>query len=141
LLISGHFRSDATREVNFWNGFCCLVFFFLILSVLTFPNGKYITYLNKTLLYLPYLNISSQNFNSIIVEFCSITTHLVIDFINDFMIYWMLICCIVWSRSKKIIIIIITIIIIALTLSSPHNCWSDGSYNLHSSTIQCIFSL
>lgn len=32
-------RSDASLENNLWSGFCCFVFFFLIISVLTFPNG------------------------------------------------------------------------------------------------------
>jgi len=39
-------RSDASLENNLWSGFCCLVFFFLIISVLTFPNGNHQTILS-----------------------------------------------------------------------------------------------
>ena len=35
------FREDGVQEANIWSGFCCVVFFFLIISVLAFPNGMY----------------------------------------------------------------------------------------------------
>lgn len=41
LLYSALTRSDSVPEANIWCGFCCLVFFFLIISVLTFPNGPF----------------------------------------------------------------------------------------------------
>ncbi|XP_064652491.1 phosphatidylserine synthase 1-like [Lineus longissimus] len=34
-------RSDTTSEDNIWGGLCCVVFFFLIVSVLAFPNGPF----------------------------------------------------------------------------------------------------
>ena len=40
-LVSLFFREDGNYEANIWSGFCCVIFFFLIISVLAFPNGKY----------------------------------------------------------------------------------------------------
>lgn len=33
-------RNDNVSEDNIWNGFCTVIFFFLIISVLAFPNGE-----------------------------------------------------------------------------------------------------
>lgn len=33
--------SDVSREKNIWAGLCCMVFFFLIVSSLAFPNGPF----------------------------------------------------------------------------------------------------
>ncbi|XP_026323292.1 phosphatidylserine synthase 1 [Hyposmocoma kahamanoa] len=34
-------RDESTIQDNIWSGMCCVVFFFLIISVLTFPNGPF----------------------------------------------------------------------------------------------------
>ncbi|KAE8748643.1 hypothetical protein FOCC_FOCC004654 [Frankliniella occidentalis] len=34
-------RSDENIEHNYWAGFMCVIFFFLIISVLAFPNGPF----------------------------------------------------------------------------------------------------
>jgi len=34
-------RNDSEFENNVWNGIKCVVFFFLIISLLTFPNGPF----------------------------------------------------------------------------------------------------
>ncbi|WAR15799.1 PTSS-like protein, partial [Mya arenaria] len=34
-------RDDQVQESNLWSGFCCVVFFFLVISVLAFPNGPF----------------------------------------------------------------------------------------------------
>ncbi|ESN91531.1 hypothetical protein HELRODRAFT_70414 [Helobdella robusta] len=38
LMYSALTRSGTSPESNIWHGFCCLVFFFLTIGVLTFPN-------------------------------------------------------------------------------------------------------
>ncbi|XP_071453597.1 phosphatidylserine synthase-like [Hetaerina americana] len=35
-------RNDADTKDNIWAGMCCVVFFFLIVSVLAFPNGPFV---------------------------------------------------------------------------------------------------
>lgn len=35
------YRDESTIQDNIWSGICCVVFFFLIISVLTFPNGPF----------------------------------------------------------------------------------------------------
>jgi phosphatidylserine synthase 1 len=34
-------RNDSSLEANIWSGLLCVVFFFLIISILTFPNGPF----------------------------------------------------------------------------------------------------
>ncbi|XP_022820606.1 phosphatidylserine synthase 1 [Spodoptera litura] len=34
-------RDESSIQDNIWSGICCVVFFFLIVSVLTFPNGPF----------------------------------------------------------------------------------------------------
>lgn len=34
-------RDESRIQENIWSGICCVVFFFLIISVLTFPNGPF----------------------------------------------------------------------------------------------------
>lgn len=34
-------RNETNTQDNIWAGICCVVFFFLIISVLTFPNGPF----------------------------------------------------------------------------------------------------
>ncbi|KAI8427782.1 hypothetical protein MSG28_002195 [Choristoneura fumiferana] len=34
-------RDESSIQDNIWSGICCVVFFFLIISVLTFPNGPF----------------------------------------------------------------------------------------------------
>ena len=34
-------RNDSVFEDNVWNGIKCVIFFFLIISLLTFPNGPF----------------------------------------------------------------------------------------------------
>lgn len=41
LLYSAFTRDDASLEENMWSGICCVAFFFLIISVLAFPNGPF----------------------------------------------------------------------------------------------------
>ncbi|XP_046374685.2 phosphatidylserine synthase 1-like isoform X1 [Haliotis rufescens] len=41
LLYTVFTRDDSLPEENIWSGICCLVFFFLIISVLAFPNGPF----------------------------------------------------------------------------------------------------
>ncbi|XP_052763400.1 phosphatidylserine synthase 1-like isoform X2 [Mya arenaria] len=41
LLYSAFTRDDQVQESNLWSGFCCVVFFFLVISVLAFPNGPF----------------------------------------------------------------------------------------------------
>ncbi|XP_041360451.1 phosphatidylserine synthase-like [Gigantopelta aegis] len=41
LLYSVFTRNDESFESNIWSGLCCVAFFFLIISVLTFPNGPF----------------------------------------------------------------------------------------------------
>lgn len=41
LLYAAFTREDDIQEANIWSGFCCVVFFFLIISVLAFPNGPF----------------------------------------------------------------------------------------------------
>lgn len=41
LMYSALTRSDEGKETNYWHGFWCLVFFFLVISMLTFPNGPF----------------------------------------------------------------------------------------------------
>ena len=38
---SYYFRDESSIQDNIWSGICCVVFFFLIVSVLTFPNGPF----------------------------------------------------------------------------------------------------
>lgn len=35
------FRDEGNIQDNIWSGICCVIFFFLIISVLTFPNGPF----------------------------------------------------------------------------------------------------
>lgn len=35
------FRNETELQANIWSGMCCVVFFFLIISVLAFPNGPF----------------------------------------------------------------------------------------------------
>lgn len=35
------FRDESSTQENIWAGICCVIFFFLIISVLTFPNGPF----------------------------------------------------------------------------------------------------
>jgi len=35
------FRNEGDVQDNIWAGMCCVVFFFLIISVLAFPNGPF----------------------------------------------------------------------------------------------------
>uniref|UniRef100_A0A023GKI8 Phosphatidylserine synthase n=1 Tax=Amblyomma triste TaxID=251400 RepID=A0A023GKI8_AMBTT len=41
LLYFAFTRDDANLEQNMWSGICCVAFFFLIISVLAFPNGPF----------------------------------------------------------------------------------------------------
>lgn len=41
LLYFAFTRDDAQLEQNIWSGICCVAFFFLIISVLAFPNGPF----------------------------------------------------------------------------------------------------
>lgn len=41
LLYFAFTRNDESLEENIWFGICCVVFFFLIISVLAFPNGPF----------------------------------------------------------------------------------------------------
>ncbi|GLV45744.1 Phosphatidylserine synthase [Carabus blaptoides fortunei] len=41
VLYSAFVRNDANIEDNIWTGICSVVFFFLIVSVLAFPNGPF----------------------------------------------------------------------------------------------------
>lgn len=42
LLYSAFTRTDETSlEENIWSGICCVAFFFLVISVLVFPNGPF----------------------------------------------------------------------------------------------------
>ncbi|XP_067133639.1 phosphatidylserine synthase-like [Centruroides vittatus] len=42
LLYSAFTRTDETTlEDNIWSGICCVIFFFLVISVLVFPNGPF----------------------------------------------------------------------------------------------------
>lgn len=34
-------RNESNNEANIWTGICCVIFFFLIISVLAFPNGPF----------------------------------------------------------------------------------------------------
>lgn len=34
-------RDDVNSDDNIWNGLCCMVFIFLVISVLAFPNGPF----------------------------------------------------------------------------------------------------
>lgn len=34
-------RDETNTQDNLWSGICCVIFFFLIISVLTFPNGPF----------------------------------------------------------------------------------------------------
>ena len=40
LPFSLYYRNDSGQEDNIWHGFCCVVVFFLVISLLAFPNGK-----------------------------------------------------------------------------------------------------
>ncbi|KAJ8321797.1 hypothetical protein KUTeg_000268, partial [Tegillarca granosa] len=44
LLYTAFTRNDAIQENNIWRGLCCVVFFFLVISVLAFPNGMSVFY-------------------------------------------------------------------------------------------------
>lgn len=35
-----YFRNDDDKDNNLWIGLCWIIFFFLVVSVLAFPNGK-----------------------------------------------------------------------------------------------------
>lgn len=39
--LNNFFRNETNIEDNIWAGICCVVFFFLIVSVLAFPNGPF----------------------------------------------------------------------------------------------------
>ncbi|XP_063407092.1 phosphatidylserine synthase 1-like isoform X1 [Mytilus trossulus] len=41
LLYAAFTRNDSGPEDNLWHGFCCVVFFFLVISLLAFPNGPF----------------------------------------------------------------------------------------------------
>ncbi|XP_064481157.1 phosphatidylserine synthase-like isoform X2 [Ornithodoros turicata] len=41
LLYFAFTRDDDQLEDNIWSGICCVVFFFLIISILAFPNGPF----------------------------------------------------------------------------------------------------
>jgi phosphatidylserine synthase 1 len=41
LLYSAFTRNDESFEANVWSGLVCVVFFFLVISVLAFPNGPF----------------------------------------------------------------------------------------------------
>uniref|UniRef100_A0A2C9JGZ8 Phosphatidylserine synthase n=1 Tax=Biomphalaria glabrata TaxID=6526 RepID=A0A2C9JGZ8_BIOGL len=41
LLYFAFTRDDSNQEQNIWNGLSCVLFFFLIISVLAFPNGPF----------------------------------------------------------------------------------------------------
>ncbi|XP_060567207.1 phosphatidylserine synthase 1-like isoform X2 [Ruditapes philippinarum] len=41
LLYFAFTRDDHVQEANIWRGFCCVIFFFLVISVLAFPNGPF----------------------------------------------------------------------------------------------------
>ncbi|XP_076437960.1 phosphatidylserine synthase 1-like [Babylonia areolata] len=41
LLYLAFTRDESSSEHNIWNGFLCILFFFLIVSVLAFPNGPF----------------------------------------------------------------------------------------------------
>ncbi|KAK0055594.1 phosphatidylserine synthase 1, partial [Biomphalaria pfeifferi] len=44
LLYFAFTRDDSNQEQNIWNGLSCVLFFFLIISVLAFPNGLSVFY-------------------------------------------------------------------------------------------------
>ncbi len=49
-LFSSVFSDDSYQEDNIWRGLKAIVFFVVVVSVLTFPNGKlFLTYLNLNL--------------------------------------------------------------------------------------------
>ena len=41
LVYSAFTRNDSGQEDNIWHGFCCVVVFFLVISLLAFPNGPF----------------------------------------------------------------------------------------------------
>nr|CAD7457516.1 unnamed protein product [Timema tahoe] len=41
MIFDSFFRDEADVQDNIWAGMCCVVFFFLIISVLAFPNGPF----------------------------------------------------------------------------------------------------
>ncbi|KAL4218103.1 Phosphatidylserine synthase 2 [Mactra antiquata] len=41
LLYLAFTQDDQIQEANIWRGFCCVIFFFLVISVLAFPNGPF----------------------------------------------------------------------------------------------------
>ncbi|KAK3086994.1 hypothetical protein FSP39_000129 [Pinctada imbricata] len=41
LLYAAFTRDDSVQDDNIWNGLCCLVFFFFVISILAFPNGPF----------------------------------------------------------------------------------------------------
>lgn len=41
VIYSAFIRNEQSVEDNIWAGFCCVIFFFLIVSVLAFPNGPF----------------------------------------------------------------------------------------------------
>ncbi|KAL5014161.1 hypothetical protein ScPMuIL_008431 [Solemya velum] len=41
LLYIAFTRDDATHEDNIWSGLCSVIFFFLVVSILAFPNGPF----------------------------------------------------------------------------------------------------
>ncbi|KAL0849142.1 hypothetical protein ABMA28_013490 [Loxostege sticticalis] len=41
VIYSAFVRDESSIQENIWSGICCVVFFFLIISVLTFPNGPF----------------------------------------------------------------------------------------------------
>ncbi|GLG99754.1 Phosphatidylserine synthase 1 [Gryllus bimaculatus] len=41
VIYSAFIRNEQSIEDNIWAGFCCVIFFFLIVSVLAFPNGPF----------------------------------------------------------------------------------------------------
>jgi len=58
-----YFRDDHIQESNIWSGICCVIFFFLVISVLAFPNGNALMYLenNPTVVWeFRYFNIFVQ---------------------------------------------------------------------------------
>ncbi|XP_052240039.1 phosphatidylserine synthase 1-like [Dreissena polymorpha] len=41
LIYTAFTRDDHVQESNIWRGFLCVVFFFLVISILAFPNGPF----------------------------------------------------------------------------------------------------
>lgn len=74
VLYTSFTRSDENIEDNFWAGFLCVIFFFLIISVLAFPNGPFtrphpavwrIVFGMSVLYCLALLFLLFQNYNTV----------------------------------------------------------------------------